>query len=236
MRDIANIVKIFKKKMIGPLLLIFQIVITFTVIVNATHIISNKTQLLNTPTGADQKNTFYISFYSTDKDLLNENQVKLDMQKITSLNTVLSAAPINAIPMIGNGTFDSLYTDVDKTLGDSGAIYYTNNAAVKTLDMEILAGENFSEQDVLYVKPNSEQWPDSIIITKAFAEFLYPDDWRQVVSKLLYTNVGTIRVKGVVDKMQAPWYYWRNVEFGIFEPRVALSEEMKYVVRAEKIK
>ncbi|SFC92513.1 ABC transporter permease [Pseudoalteromonas denitrificans] len=234
MRDIPLILKVLKKQMTGPFLLILQIVITFTVIVNATYIISDKTKLLDIPTGADQENSFYVSIYAQDKDMQNENQIKSDMAQIRSLNTVTSAAPINTIPLIGMGKYQDLYTDEKEETGDYTAKYYTDNAVVDTLDMEILIGEDFTEQDVLYVKSDSIKWPDSIIITKAFAEFLYKDDWRQAVSKLLYVGDTRVRVKGIVDKMQSPWYFWRNVEFSIFVPSVLITEEMKYLVRAKK--
>ena len=62
------------------------------------------------------------------------------------------------------------------------------NTALDTFGLNLIAGENFSATDIGWRDLLIPSWPDKVIITRATAEALYPDDPDSALGKTLYIS------------------------------------------------
>jgi putative ABC transport system permease protein len=106
---------------------------------------------------------------------------------------------------------------------------------IETLDLKLIAGENFSSNDIRWRERSQADWPDKIIVTKAMAEKLFPDQgWQSAVGQTVYINdIEPMIITGIVDKLQAPWVGWDNVENAILSPENMNSKSTRYFIRTQ---
>lgn len=118
--------------------------------------------------------------------------------------------------------------------GTGVALYFVDEHALETYDLEIVAGENFSPSDVGWRERSATSWPDKTILTQAMAEALFPDDWRSALGATVYINDDEpITVVGIIDRMQAAWNGWSGVERTMLVPQHTLFGSTRYIVRTE---
>jgi putative ABC transport system permease protein len=79
------------------------------------------------------------------------------------------------------------------------------------------------------------KWPDKTILTKAMAENLFPDiPYGSVVGKTVYINdTEPMIVVGIIDKLQAPWVGWNNLENVMLSPERMDYKGSRYFIRTE---
>jgi putative ABC transport system permease protein len=106
---------------------------------------------------------------------------------------------------------------------------------VNALDLEIIAGQNFSANDIALREEGQTSWPDKIIITKAMAEKLFVDEgWQAAVGKTVFINdIEPLVISGIVDKLQAPWVGWDGLENVMLSPEKMNFQGSKYFIRTE---
>jgi putative ABC transport system permease protein len=78
-------------------------------------------------------------------------------------------------------------------------------------------------------------WPDKTILTKAMAENLFPDiSYQSVVGKTVYINdTEPMVVVGIIDKLQAPWVGWNNLENAMLSPQRQDFKGSRYFIRTQ---
>jgi putative ABC transport system permease protein len=162
---------------VGALLIALQIAVTMTIVVNAIFIIDEREALIARESGIDEANSFYVWSNGFTEDFDNKDTIQEDLRQIRALPTVQNAITINAIPISGGGWSMSLQTESGVGLDDtSTAVYMVDQHAIKTLDLELIAGENFTEQDMRYRDGTEEGWPAKIIATEALVKSMFPDN------------------------------------------------------------
>ena len=104
--------------------------------------------------------------------------------------------------------------------------------ALKALDVALIAGENFSATDIQVRVSSQTHWPDKVIITLAMANKLFPQEALAAVGKTVYINdIEPMVVSGIIDKLQAPWVGWDNVENVMLTPEIRDSKSSRYFIR-----
>ena len=118
---------------------------------------------------------------------------------------------------------------------EGAAIYMVDEHGVNTLDLEVIAGQNFDMSDIRWREGNSRDWPDTALVTKAFAESMFPDiPWQDAVGKTMYISQSEpIIIKGIVDQIQAPWVRWDDVENVVLTPEITEFSSTRYFIRTE---
>lgn len=236
MLEIGPIFRALLRNKVGAILIAIQVAFTMAIIVNSIFIIYERSQEMARPTGIDEANSFFIRSMGFGDSFDNKGTILKDLADIKQISGVVEAIQINAIPASGSGWSMSLQTEAGEDVDGAGTgVYMVNEHALKALDIEIIAGENFSPTDITWRSQAASSWPDVVIITKELAESLYPDlDYAQTVGKTVFiNNHEPMVIKGVVDKLQAAWVGWNNVEHSMLSPEYMEYSSVRYFIRTE---
>jgi putative ABC transport system permease protein len=88
----------------GAILVGLQIALTLAVVANAVSIIMQRVEKMGRPTGMDTANIFFVQSYGFGPKYDHKDTVRRDLDMIRSLQGVVAAASINAVPLSGSGS------------------------------------------------------------------------------------------------------------------------------------
>lgn len=235
--EIGPILRTLMRNKVGAILIALQIAVTMTIVVNAIFIIKEREALIARESGIDEPNTFSVMSNGFTEDFNNAETIKEDLRQIRSFSSVKDATTINAIPISGGGWSMGLQTEAGEGIDGVGvAVYMVDHHGINTLDLELLAGENFTAQEIRFRDGTEEGWPANIIITEAMAMKLFPDipSVKAVGKTVFINNDEPIQIIGLIDKIQAPWIGWDNLENAMLSPEYfAFNKDTRYFVRAK---
>lgn len=235
MLEIGLIIRALMRNKIGAFLIALQIALTMTIMVNAIFMIQDRqTQMLRS-SGVDEDNTFYLTNTIFGQDYNVQAGLHTDLDTIRKTPGVVDAIQINAIPLSGGGWSSGVQTEPGEDKDGVGtAVYMVDDHAIKTLGLELIAGENFSETDIQWRKSGQSTWPDKVIVTKALAKDLFPDDWQSALGKTIYIAQNqTIQIIGILKQLQAPWNGWSGVERSMLVPYQMENKGGRLFIRTE---
>ena len=232
--EIGPIFRTLLRNKVGAMLIALQIAFTMTIVVNAIYIIVERSEKMQRPSGIDEANSFFISSVGFSHDYNGLVSTQEDLNLIRSLNGVVDAIQINAVPLSGSGWSMGLKTKPGAEFDGTGtAVYMVDEHALNALDVALVAGENFSANDIQVRASSQTHWPDKIIITLAMANRLFPNNGLAAVGKTVYINdIEPIIITGIIDKLQAPWVGWDNVENVMLTPEVRDAKSSGYFIRS----
>jgi len=235
MLETGLILRALARNKIGAMLIALQIALTMAIMVNAIFMIQDRQQQMQRASGLDEANTFYLTntIFGQNYNIISHLQTDLNM--IRNTPGVIDAIQINAVPLSGSGWSMALQHQPGEDQDAVGsAIYMVDEHAINSLGLELIAGTNFSQADVEIRQDGQSTWPAKTIITKAFAENLYPDDWQSAIGKTVYISQNQpLQIIGVVKAMQAPWNGWNGVERSMLVPFHREAKGGYYFIRTE---
>lgn len=233
--EVGPILRALLRNKVGAILIALQIAFTMTIVVNAIYIIHERSEKMKRPSGIDETNSFYLSSVGFTNDFNTLVTIKEDLNLIRSLEGVVDAIQINAVPMSNSGWSMGLQTQPGAEFDGTGsAVYMVDEHALNTLDVALVAGENFSATDIQTRVASQNHWPDKVIITLAMANRLFPDDGLGALGKTVYINdIEPMIITGIIDKLQAPWVGWDNVENVMLTPEIRDAETSRYFIRTK---
>ncbi|MGY0581103.1 MAG: ABC transporter permease [Paraglaciecola chathamensis] len=233
--EIGPIFRALLRNKVGAMLIALQIAFTMTIVVNAIYIIVERSDKMQRPSGIDEANSFYISSVGFSHDFNSLVTTQEDLNLIRSLDGVIDAVQINAVPLSGSGWSMSLQTQPGTEFDGTGtAVYMIDEHGLNSLDVALVAGENFSPTDIQTRQSSQTHWPDKVIITLAMANRLFPDEGLAALGKTVYINdIEPMIITGIVDQLQAPWVGWDNVENVMLTPEIREAKSSRYFVRTK---
>ncbi len=205
-----------RKHKAGTVLIALQIALTLAIVCNAVFIIGQRIERVNRSTGLDEGNLFLISqqWVGAPSADTPEGVEKLDaMQRedlaaLRQLPDVVSVAPINSIPLLNSSWTGSVSLKPDAKLGGKGntrtAYYFTDEQALSTLGLRLVAGRAFNAGDVQHQGFRDQRDRPVAIITQQLADKLFPQG--SAVGKVMYTDGSSspTTIVGVVARLQIP--------------------------------
>ena len=219
----------------GAILIALQIAVTMAIMVNAISIMQERSRMMARPSGVDEPNIFSISSVGFAENFNERATIEEDLAALRAMPGVVNAIQSNSVPLSGGGWSMSLQTEPGAEIDGTGvALYFVDEHALETFGLNLLAGENFSATEVEWRNRGDTEWPDRIIITRAMAESLFPDDPGSALGKTVYINHNEpITVSGIIERMQAPWNGWSGVERVMLTPQHTLFGATRYIIRTE---
>ncbi len=220
----------------GAILIALQMAVTMAIMVNAISIIQTRSEAMARPTGIDEANTFFISSIGFNENFNEQVAVDEDLRQLRALPGVVDAIQTNSVPLSGGGWSMSLQTEPGDDIDGTGtAVYFVDDHAIATYDLKLVAGENFAPTDVEWREGGNTGWAPTTLITVELAKDLFGEDnWESAVGNTVYINGDEpITVIGLIERMQAAWNGWDNVENVMLEPQKTLFGSSRYVVRTE---
>jgi putative ABC transport system permease protein len=233
--EIGPIFRAMLRNKVGAILIALQIAVTMTIIVNSVYIIVERNKEMQRDSGIDNANSFFFTSIGFAENFNVPVVVEEDLNALRALPGIIDAIQINAVPMSGSGWSMGLKTQSGVEFDAVGtAIYMVDEHGVNALDVEIIAGENFAATDIGMRTVGQVDWPDKTILTKNMAENLFPDlTYPEVVGKTVYINdTDPMVVVGIIDKLQAPWVGWNNLENAMLSPERMDFKGSRYFIRA----
>jgi putative ABC transport system permease protein len=219
-------------------MLVLQIALTLAVISNGLFIVSQRLEILQQVSGIDEPHTFALTSSGFAENFDPHTSIQTDLAELRQMPNIINAVATYSFPFSGSGDWDELQsiTGSDQSTVPA-ASYKLDEHGIETLGLSLIAGENFSPQEVLWQTKSSSTFPSVVIITSSVATGLFnTQDWSSVVGKTIFINaVHSAVVKGIVLQLQAPWDPVGKIGNSIIYPRVVTRNSARYLVRTKPI-
>ena len=189
---------------VGAILLLIQIAITTAIVSNAAFIIQDRVTYLNQETGYPEDEILAFHVMHFGKDVQSHQQFELDEAMLRALPGVKDAIYINNIPLSGSGSSSdfSINSAPEPGLSARTAYFFTDDHAINTLGIELVAGRNFT-QDEIVVTNDNDQRANVTIVTQALLNELFPDE--EGLGKTIFLGDIPLKVVGVIKHAKGPW-------------------------------
>jgi putative ABC transport system permease protein len=237
--QIKPVLTALRRHKAGTVLIVLQIALTLAIVCNAMFIIHQRLQHLSAPTGIDEANLFVICNQWAGEQKSKQQidaQVQADLAALRQLPAVLDAAPSNSYPLRGGGwdNFVGLTPDQLQPTSDA-AVYLGDEHLLNTLGVRLVAGRNFTPDEIGTLGLREEVHPPQVIVTRALADRLYPGG--SALGKPLYSMSATPSVIiGIVDRLQTQvvedWQLAYAYQSMIWPMRLDWPSGLYYIVRA----
>lgn len=227
----------------GLLLIALQVAITLAIVCNSVFIILQRIEKVNRPSGMDEKALFTITSLGFAPDFDLRGSLRQDLEALRSIPGVIDATTINSVPLSNGGWSEGITTlpesaPEDQRKSTPTALYIVDEHGVNTLGAHLVAGRNFTADDMSYRSREDKGTPNSVIVTQALADQLYPDG--NALGKPIYSGLGgkgsSSTIVGVLERLQAPWVGWEKVEHAMLVAQYQVGEfdsSARYLVRTE---
>ena len=237
-----------RKHKAGVVLISLQIALTLAIVCNAVFIIGQRVERVNRPTGLDENDLFlvtqqWVGAPSGDDPAGVEKldvMQREDLAALRNLPDVASVAPSNSVPLLNSSWTGSLSLKPGAQLGSKDgtrtAYYFTDEQALTTLGLHLVAGRAFNAGDVQHQGARDQRGRPVVIVTQALADKLFPQG--NAVGKVMYSDGSTSpsTIIGVIARMQIPSTgSWGNAFtwYSTLVPTRLDSSYARYVVRAK---
>jgi putative ABC transport system permease protein len=234
--EVGPIFRALMRNKMGAILIALQIAVTMTVLANGFFIIENRKTFMARESGMDVSNSFVLDNFGYAPNFNMSASRETDLDFIRRLPSVISATSINTVPMSNSGWSMGLATESGPdTDPEVVAIYMVDEHGAETLDIELIAGENFSPAEIAVRDDNTTQWPNSALLTQAMIKALWPDKpVEEAVGKTVYIDdTQPMIIKGVIDHLQAPWIGWSAVDNVMLSPSKVGFSSISYLIRTQ---
>jgi putative ABC transport system permease protein len=219
----------------GFLLIALQIAVTMTIMVNAIAIIQERSRNIARPSGLDEANTFTLVSVSIGEDMDNKSLIDEDLDLLRGMPGVLNATASNSMPLLQSGWSEGLTLEPGEGKSDSSsALYFADEHTADTFALNFVEGANFEPNQVEWRNHEVNDWPPFVIVSRALAEDLFPDETGSYVGKTFYIDDDNpVNIIGVVERMQAAWQGWSGLERSMLVPQRQDWNFTRYIVRTE---
>jgi putative ABC transport system permease protein len=202
-----------KKHKAGVTLITLQIALTLAIVCNAVFIIAQRVERVNRPSGLDEKNLFVIEQAwvgaPTGDDPASIEKLdalqRSDLATLRQLPDVDSAASVSSMPLLSSSWTGGVGLKPDQQHSTTHAFYYFGgDQMLKTLGLRLIAGRNFSSEEIQHRGFRNVGEPSIVIVTKTLADKLFPKGG--ALGKTIYLDGNAVpsTIIGIVARMQAP--------------------------------
>ncbi|MCF2856431.1 ABC transporter permease [Pseudoalteromonas sp. SMS1] len=233
MKDLTPILKTLWKSKTGPFLLVIQIAVAFTILINVGHMAINKWHEINKPSGLDEAHLFTFTANLPVEPDSYQARLEQDFADILELASVESVNATNSVPLTSWGLGLALNrTESDESYISYAGVYSMSSNFVETLGLEVIMGRKFDDAEMRLSSDDYMIKSTTAMVTKALAEKISPEDWTQTVGKTIYINGRPYQIVGIVNELIATWPAWWGNKRSIIFPVLTLTNESKFMVRA----
>jgi putative ABC transport system permease protein len=217
-------------------MLLLQIALTLAVISNGLFIVTQRLEILQRPSGIDEPHIFVLTSSGFTENFNPQTSIQTDLAELRQMPNIVNAVATYSFPYSGSGDWDELQIFAGSDQGIvSAASYKLDEHGIEALGVSVIAGENFTANEILWQTESNKTLPSVVIITSSLATDLFnTSDWSSVVGKSIFINtVHSAVVKGIVRQLQAPRDYVGRIDNSIIYPRVITRNSARYLIRTK---
>jgi putative ABC transport system permease protein len=229
--EIRPILSAMLRNKTGAILIALQIALTLAIVCNAVFIIHDRLAQMGRPSGMDEEDTFIVDMDAYKPDYNADSAEHMDLDVLRGLPGVVDASYTQSIPLSGGGWSDGATAVPDehpKSSVDMG-VYHMDEHGMNALGVKLTEGRNFTHDEVSYIDQDKYTTPKLAIVSRAFAEKLFPG--QDALGKNFYEGTSGATIIGIVDTMEGTWPHWEGFQRQIIFPTVLEGTYMRYLVR-----
>jgi putative ABC transport system permease protein len=238
--EILPILSAMRRNKVGAILVAVQMAVTLAILCNALSIIQQRLAASARPSGTDEANVFAISnqWVGTPPD--ESALVQSDLAALRAMPGVVDATVMNSYPLTNSGAGDDAYLQPNQRKRAAHmARYLGDEHAIAALGLTLVAGRNFTAQEIIDRPRDQQVVPPALIVSRALALELFPRG--DALGQLIYTSGNRTQgapIVGIVERLQTPWVGsgpWASawVENSVIEPYRYVAQSSFYMVRTQ---
>ena len=236
--EMRPILSAMSRNKFGALLIATQMAVTLAFLANALTLVEQRMAWSDRPSGIDEPDIFVMQNELVDhvEDLVARQAADIDA--LRALPGTADAYTTNMYPMEGGGWIDTVNLIPDqKTPSAFTAHYMGDEHALHTMGLTLIAGRNFTADEIAIRTDNDIPTPSGFIVSKALAAKLFPNG--DALGKSIFTeNIKPIAIIGIVDRLQGPGTAATGLsstfaENSLLTPDRLVSDTSIYMVRAQ---
>jgi putative ABC transport system permease protein len=236
--EMRPILSAMRRNKFGALLIATQMAVTLAFLANALTLVEQRIAWSDRPTGIDEADIFVMQNELVDhpNDLAARQAADIDALRV--LPGVADAYTTNMYPLEGGGWIEAVnLTQDQKTPTAFAAHYMGDEHALHTMGLKLIAGRNFSADEIANRSDNDIPTPSGFIVTKTLAAKLFPNG--EALGKPIFVeNDKPVSIIGIVDRLQGPMtvatgLFSTFAENSVLTPYRLIGETSVYMVRAQ---
>jgi putative ABC transport system permease protein len=232
------ILSAMRRNKFGALLIATQMAVTLAFLANALTLVEQRVAWSDRPSGLDEANIFVIHAENIDDAGRLAARQASDVDALRALNGVVDAYAANMYPLEGGGWIETVNLTADqKTPTAFAAHYMGDDHALHTMGLKLIAGRNFTPDEIVNRTDNDLPMPSGFIVSKALAAKLFPQG-NALGQPIFVENDKPIAIIGIVDRLQGPMTVATGFdstysENSVFTPYRLIGERNTYMVRVQ---
>jgi putative ABC transport system permease protein len=235
--EMRPILSAMRRNKFGALLIATQMAVTLAFLANALTLVEQRIAWSDRPSGLDEADIFVMHNEMVDHPGDLAARQAADMDALRALPGVADAYTTNMYPLEGGGWIETVnLTPEQKTPTAFTAHYMGDEHALSTMGLKLIAGRNFSADEVANRTDTDTPRASGFIISKALAAKVFPGG--DALGKTIYVeNDKPVPIIGIVDRLQGPMtiatgLYSTFAENSVLTPYRLIGESSVYMVRA----
>jgi putative ABC transport system permease protein len=235
--EMRPILSAMRRNKFGALLIATQMAVTLAFLANALTLVEQRIAWSDRPSGLDEADIFVMQTEMVDHPNDLAARQAADIDALRALPGVADAYTTNMYPLEGGGWIETVnLTQDQKTPTAFAAHYMGDEHALHTMGLSLIAGRNFSADEIANRSDSDIPTPSGFIVTKALAAKLFPSG--EALGKAIFVeNDKPVPIIGIVDRLQGPMtiatgLYSTFAENSVLTPYRLIGETSVYMVRA----
>src|SRR5450432_4239652 len=173
--ELRPILSAMRRNKFGALLIATQMAVTLAFLANALTLVEQRITWSDRPSGIDEADIFVMHSEIVDHPNDLAARQARDLDELRALPGVAEAYTTNMYPLEGGGWIETVnLTAQQKTPTAFTAHYMGDEHALNTMGLTLIAGRNFSADEVANRSDNDIPPPSGFIVTKTLAAKLFP--------------------------------------------------------------
>jgi putative ABC transport system permease protein len=237
--ELRPILSAMSRNKFGALLIGAQMAVTLAFLANAITLVEQRAAWSTRPTGVDEDNVFVISTDNMEHSADLAARQAADVAALRALPGVADAYATNMYPMEGGGYLETVSLTAKQKTGNTEAAYYMGDEhALPTLGLKLIAGRNFTPDEIVNRTQYDTAEKTAVIITSALATKLFPAGNALGQSIFLESDEKSSPIIGIVDRLQGPFTAATGLlstiaQNSVITPFRLISESPEYLVRTQ---
>jgi putative ABC transport system permease protein len=237
--ELRPILSAMRRNKLGAALIGMQMALTLAILANGLTLIEQRLMWSDRPTGIDEPDIFAVSSESLDHSQDPAARQAADLAALRSLSGVVDAYATNSYPLQGGGQSESVNLMPDQKIPTADTAYYFGDEhALHTLGLKLIAGRNFTAEEIADRSATAIPPANGLIVTQALAKKLFPAGNALGQSIFVESDKVSSLIIGIVDQLQTP--FASAAGFGgsfpnnsVLAPYHPLADSDVYVVRSK---
>lgn len=236
--EFRPILSAMRRNKFGALLIATQMAVTLGFLANALTLIEQRLSWSTRATGLNEPDLFMMQSETQDQASDLAARQDNDVAALRALPGVVDAYATNMYPMQGGGWGTSVSLTADQKQPSAQSYLYMGDAhALHTLGLKLIAGRNFTPDEVVQRRPDNGPSISGVIVTKALAEKVFAT--QNALGKAIFIGGDKpVPIIGIVERLQgsmpaATGVFSTFAEFSVLTPYRLLDDRNIYAVRTQ---